>query len=205
MTRLCLHLILLGILGLAAPAVQGQITENNRRLSLPNSHLHRSYEAPVFVTGHLGLGGGFQYDHGLVNYGGSFIFRPESAASFLDFLQPLNSAMVLSLDYQKLTPTNRLLSADLILRHYFDDRGDDTTEVLPFFGLGLGSTDVNFPAAEGGGNSRYWSLLAEVGQEWFFRPNVVVVARLQYRHYSFGEAFVTTWSLSGAVGIPVPW
>jgi len=153
----------------------------------------------------LGVGGSFQFEHGKANYGGSFIFRPGSSANFFDFLSKLNSAMVLRLDYQALDSDSRNLSADLIVRHYFENRGTAETEVLPFLGLGLGASDMNLPAGSGATDSRYWSYLAEAGQEWFFRPNFVVVARIQYRLFNYGDVFVSTWAVSGAVGIPVPW
>lgn len=204
-TRSVNYVLTLVLMLLVAGTAQGQITENNSRLSLPNSRLHRPYDAPIFITGHVGIGGGFKYSPGEINYGASFIFRPGSSANFFDFLQKLKSAMVLQLDYQQLTETTRMVSGDLILRRYLNDRGDKETEVLPFIGLGVGASDVTLTAAEGGGSSRYWSGVVEVGQEWFFRPNFVVVARGQYRLYSHGEAQVSTWSVSGAVGIPVPW
>ena len=198
-------LLLAFVLCTLVSVAEAQITENNPRLSMPNSRLHREYEQPVFITGHLGLGGAFQHDQGKLNYGGSFIFRPGSAVNFLDFLYKMNTAMVLQLDVQNIGEDARAFSGDFILRRYFDDRGRDKTEVLPFVGLGLGATDVTLPADEGGGAARYWSFLGEVGQEWFFRPNVVVVARAQYRWFSSGDVFVSTWTVSGAIGIPVPW
>ncbi len=196
---------LLLLLMLMASVVQAQIAENNPRLSMPNSRLNRPYDAPVFITGHLGFGGSFQYGHGQLNYGGSFIFRPGSSANFFDFLQKLNSAMVLQLDYQELAPESRMFSGDLILRRYLAEGGGDGAEVLPFLGLGICATDVIMPAGSGIGNSRYWSWLMEAGQEWYFKPDFVLVGRAQYRHFSYGEAFVSSWTVSVAVGIPVPW
>ncbi len=189
----------------SATGARSQITENNRRLSMPNSRLHRPYQEPIFITGHLGLGGGLQYSPGQINYGASFIFRPGSSANFLDYLHKFNIAMVLQLDYQKLTAKTRMVSGDFILRRYLQDRGDEDIQILPFVSVGFGATDVSLTASEGGGNSRYWSGLLEVGQEWFFRPNMVFVARGQFRYFSYGEATVTTWSISGSVGFPVPW
>jgi hypothetical protein len=201
----CLVAILMGLVLGSATAAQGQITENNSRLSMPNSRLHRPFEAPIFITGHLGIGGGFQYSPGQINYGASFIFRPGSSANFLDFLHKFKSAMVLQLDYQQLTAPTRMISGDLILRRYLDERGDDDTQIMPFVSLGVGATDVTLTVAEGGGNSRYWSGLLELGQEWFFRPDVVVVVKGQYRYFSYDNTTVSTWSISGSVGIPVPW
>lgn len=190
---------------LLAATAQGQITENNDRLARPNSRLHREFAGPVFITGHVGIGGGFQYDQGLLDYGASLVFRPGSASRFLEFLHPLGCAMVLRLDHQELTSENRIYSGDLILRRYFANRGTKAAEVLPFCGVGVGASDLTLPADEGGGNARYWSWSLEAGQEWFFRPQVVVVARLQFRRFSYAGAFASTWSVSGAVGIPVPW
>lgn len=199
-----LFLVLVGLL-VGNPAV-ARVEPPNPRLSLPASRLGRPFEEPVFLTGHLGFGGGFQFDQGLPAYGASLVFRPGSAASFLDFLYDLNSAMVLRIDYQRITTdADRMLSADLILRRYFADRGTAETEVLPFVGLGIGSTDVTVPQEAGGGNSRYWSWLVEVGQEWYFSPRYVVIARAQYRRHSYGDFLVSTWTVSGAIGIPVPW
>lgn len=177
----------------------------NRRLEPPASSLHDSFTAPIFITGHLGFGGGLQHDQFQFNYGGSIIFRPEAAVNFLGFLGNINSAMVLQGDYQKLTPDSRILSGDLIVRHYFTDRGDAGTEVLPFLGVGLGASDVRIIAAEGNATARYWSWLVETGQEWYFKPNVIFVARIQFRHFSYNHVTATTWSVSGALGIPVPW
>ncbi len=190
---------------LAVSAASGQIAENNPRLALPARQLQRPYNAPVFITGHLGFGGSFQYGHGEPNYGASIVFRPGSSANFLNFLHNLHSAMVLRLDHQRLGLDGRIFSGDLIFRRYFSDRGSAETEVLPFVGLGLGASDVNAPPGDGAGNSRYWSYLAEAGQEWYFRPNVLVVARFQYRLFNYGDVFVSTWTVSGAIGIPVPW
>lgn len=190
---------------LAATAATAEITENNPRLALPESRLHRTHDAPIFITGQLGVGGGFQYEHGQVEYGAALIFRPGSAADFLDFLYGLNSAMVLQLDRQQLAPGSRILSGDLIIRHYLSDRGQAGNEVLPFVGIGFGASDLILPVADGGGGARYWSWLVEVGQEWYFRPHIVLVARAQYRHFSQGVAFATTWTVSGGIGLPVPW
>jgi hypothetical protein len=91
------------------------------------------------------------------------------------------------------------------VRRYFANRGDERSEVLPFVSLGVGASDVTLPRDEGGGNARYWSWLAAAGQEWFFKPKIVVVARIQYRRFSHDDTFVSTWSVSGAVGMPIPW
>lgn len=187
------------------PLASAQLAQNNPRLALPASGLHRQYEDPIFITGHVGVGGGFQYDQGQLAYGASLVFRPGSALNFLDFLAPLNAAMVLRLDHQQLTSANRIYSGDLVVRRYFANRGDDRTDVLPFFSFGGGASDVTLPADEGGGNARYWSWLLAAGQEWFFKPDIVVVARVQYRRFSYGAAFVSTWSVTGAVGLPIPW
>ncbi len=200
-----LMVLLIALPGVVSTGVQAQITENNPRLSLPSSRLHRDYEQPIFITGHVGLGGAFQYDQGKVNYGTSLIFRPGSAANFLDFLYNMNSAMVLRLDVQNIGDEARVFSGDFILRKYFEDRGREQSQVLPFVGLGIGASDVTLPLDAGGGGARYWSFTGEVGQEWYFRPQLVVVARAQYRWFSSGDVFVSTWTVSGAVGIPVPW
>ena len=202
--RWTLCTLLSGALLLSGGAAAAQLAENNPRLSLPNSRLHRDYEAPIFLTGHLGLGGAFQLEQGQLDYGASFIFRPGSSANFFQFLEKMNTAMVLRIDHQATGPQSRLFSGDLVFRRYLGDRGSGSTEVLPFFGVGIGATDAVVPASVGG-NSRYWSWLLEAGQEWYFRPNVLLVARFQYRHFSYGATFVTTWAVSGAVGIPVPW
>lgn len=193
------------LLGSAPVSALAQLAENNPRLAMPDSRLHRSFNAPVFITGHVGLGGGFQHQHGQLDYGASFIFRPGSSVNFLDALHKYNSGLVLRLDYQKLSPRNRIFSGDLIIRHYFGDRGGPQKEVLPFLGAGFGASDVTLLPRDGGGSSRYWSWVVGGGQEWNFRSEWVVVARVQYRHYSFGRAFITTWAATVAVGIPVPW
>ncbi len=188
-----------------AAGAEAQITKNNSRLSLPQSRLHRQNDQPVFVTAHLGLGGSFQYDQGEANYGGSFVFRPGAAANFLDFLYQMDTGLVLQLDLQDIGEGARVFSADFVLRRYFSDRGDEETQVLPFAGLGTGASDVTLPISAGGESARYWSFLGEIGQEWYFRPDMVVVAKAQFRRFSSGEVFVSTWSFSAAVGIPVPW
>jgi len=198
-------LLLIGFVSGSVAWAQPLVVERNQRLALPESRLHREYEGPVFITGHIGLGGAFQYKHGQIDYGASFIFRPASAANFLDILQKTNSGMVLRLDYQSLSPSKRLFSGDFLIRHYFGDRGQGNSEVLPFMGLGIGATDARLPSPSPVGSARYWSWLAEVGQEWYFRPQLVLVMRAQYRYFSYGRAFVTAWAVSAAVGVPVPW
>lgn len=204
--RMTSTILALSVMGTGpALAREASLTDDNPRLSRPDSRLNHPYEGPVFLTGHLGIGGAFSSDHGQVNYGSTIIFRPGSAVNFLEFLYP-HSAMVLQADYQRLTSEgDRLLSADLILRHYLGGRGGAATETLPFLGLGVGASDVRMPAAVGGDNSRYWSWLIEAGQEWSVTREYVVVARAQLRRYSYGGLRVTTWSLSGAIGIPLPW
>ncbi|MFT5232203.1 MAG: hypothetical protein ACI9UK_000527 [Candidatus Krumholzibacteriia bacterium] len=178
----------------------------NPRLEPPPSNLHTSsFDAPIFITGHLGFGGSLQYDQFQLNYGGSIIFRPKAAGNFLSFLDRINTGMVLQLDYQHLTSESRILSSDLVFRHYFDDRGDEKTEVLPFLGFGFGASDVRVITEEGNADSRYWSWLIEAGQEWSFKPNVMFVARFQFRNFSYNDVSATTFTISGALGLPLPW
>ncbi|MCB1183817.1 hypothetical protein KDM41_10315 [bacterium] len=190
--------------GVAATPEQPEPT--NRRLTSPQSRLHEPFAEPIFLTGHLAFGGASPFGHGYAGYGASLIFRPGSSANFFNFLYDWRSAMVLRLDYQKLDrQAGRAFSGDLILRRYLSDRGDHRAEVLPFAGLGFGATDVQVPPSDGGGNSRYWSWLVEVGQEWYFLHDYVLVARLQYRHFGYGGISMDAWAVSGAIGIPVPW
>jgi len=177
----------------------------NRRLEPPPSSLHDTFERSIFITGHLGFGGSLQYDQFQLNYGASIIIRPDAAGSFLDFLGRSNTGLILQLEHQQLTPESRMMSGDLIFRHYFNDRGDEETEVLPFFGVGAGASDVRINTAAGNAESRYWSWLIEMGQEWYFKPNVVFVARFQFRNFDYHQVAATTWSVSGALGIPIPW
>jgi hypothetical protein len=190
----------------AASAAEPRLTDGNDRLSRPRSHLHRSYDGPVFVFAQLGAGGSFQHDNLQYGYGGGIVFRPGSAAHFLDRLYDLDTGLVLQGDYQKVAADARLLSADGILRHYLDDRAvGESVEVRPFIGAGLGATDARIPASEGGGRDRYFSWLIEGGQEWVIDGRYLVLVRGQFRRYSHDGHNFSGWSLRVAGGIPLFW
>ena len=53
--------------------------------------------------------------------------------------------MVVQLDYLQIPDRGDITSADLIMRRYFNNRGDRKTEVNLFRGLGSGVSDIVRP------------------------------------------------------------
>ena len=78
--------------------------------------------------------------------------------------------MVVQIDYLEVPDGGRITSLDLIMRRYFNNRGDQKTEVNIFLGLGSGISDIKRPDANDIAGGDHWSILAEAGQEWFFKP-----------------------------------
>jgi len=183
----------------------GTVLAENPRLALPRSHLGQPEPAPIFLTGYLGFGGAPDYDLGSLGYGGQIIFQPGSASAFLNQLYSWNSSLIIQFDYQKVTEDSRILSADLIVRHYLSDRRlPETLEAL-FVGAGIGASHVRLPLGEPDSETSYFSFVAEMGKEWDLRRDLLVVTRFQFRYYNYGGYNVSTWAFSVGAGIPVPW
>ena len=126
-------------------AVVAQLAEGNSRLEPPRSQLGQPFENPVFLAGHLTYGGGFQKQPGDQGYGGALIFRPGSPVNIFDGLLNWRAGMVVQVDYLQIPDGGDITSADLIMRRYFNNRGDRKTEVNLFRGLGSGVSDIVRP------------------------------------------------------------
>ncbi len=179
----------------------------NRRLAMPASHLNRSpSEAPV-ICGTLGLGGAFSHQQGLPVAGAALIFRPAEAAGFLDFLYDWNTGMVLQGERLSLGRGARVLSADLILRHYRRGAGQGAPGgriAVPFWGGGLGATSASAGDSADMPGLKYWSLVAEGGQEWRFASGRLLMVKGQLRYFAKGGADYTSWTFVAGAGVPFP-
>jgi hypothetical protein len=187
---------------MAVPAA-AQLTEGNDRLSLPTSHLDEPFENPIFVTVHGAFGGGFQKQSGDWGYGCSLVFRPGSPINIFDGWWNWQTGMVVQVDYLKVPDGGDILSADLIMRRYFNNRGDRKTEVNMFLGLGSGVSRITRPDPNDIVNADHWSILVEAGQEWYFKPRFTFFLKGQYRWMINGGLTFRTWS--GLVGVGLTW
>jgi len=203
--RLVCGLILASLLVSTVALGQYNSGHSSSRLENPRGVLNQPFDSPIFLGAYGQLGGGLDHDQGQLGYGAFFMFRPGSASNFFRFLHDWNSSLVLQADYQKVSADSRILSGDLIIRHYLKDMRDDTTAVSPFFGAGIGASEVLLPPEEPITFQQYWSGLLEIGQEWNWRPDKMVFIKGQFRYYSFGGYNYSTWSLQAGAGIPLPW
>ena len=137
-------------------------------------------------------------------YGGAVVFKPGSAATFLDFLYAWNCGLVLQVDYQDLQANDSVLSGDGLVRRYLRDRGPGSTEVRLFLGLGLGATRFSEPGSNGNLYDTYWSGLAEVGQEWLTDGGFCFNLRAQYRLLLLHDHFHSAWQVVAGAGLPFP-
>jgi hypothetical protein len=181
-----------------------QLAEGNSRLSLPQSQLGQPFENPVFLAGHLAFGGGFQDQHGDQGYGGALIFRPGSPVNIFDGFMNWETGMVVQVDYLKIPEGGDIISADLIMRRYFNNRGDRETEVNIFLGLGSGISDIERPDPDDVAAGEHWSILAEAGQEWYFKPTHMLFIKAQYRWMINACRTWRTWSIMAGAGIAWP-
>jgi len=187
-----------------ADTANARLTEGNDRLKLPSSQLDRPFETPVFLAGHWTYGGGFQKQPADQGYGGSLIFRPESPVNIFTGLMNWQAGMVVQVDYMRIPEGGDVTSLDLILRRYFNNRGDRRTEVQPFLGLGTGAADVSLPDPDDNTSGEYWSILAEAGQEWFFKPSFLFLLKGQYRWLLNAGRTYGTWSVMVGAGFAWP-
>lgn len=178
----------------------------NPRLTLPRSRLGRPNDDPILLTGYAALGGGIDedWDHGLIGYGGAIVFRPASAAGFLDLLYDWNAGLVLQVDYQNLSDTDEVLAADIIARHYFGDRGYDGTEVMIFVGAGLGTARFSVPGSGGTLTDNYLCSAFELGQEWLVDGRGYFFLKGQFRYHLHQGYNYRVWSVQAGAGIPWP-
>jgi hypothetical protein len=191
---------------LAATAAAAPTTTANPRLEPPRSRLGRPFTAPILLLGYVGVGGGLEPGQDVLApaYGGGVIFRPGAAVNFLDFLYAWNCGLVLQADYQNLSDTDSVLSADGIVRRYLRDRGGGDTEVRLFLGLGVGATRFSEPGTSGREYDKYWSAVGELGQEWLIGGRWCFVLRGQYRVHLRQDHNHDAWQVVGGVGVPFP-
>ncbi len=197
-------IVVAAALALAGPARPADAPANPR-LTPPASRLGQPFDAPILLVGHLGLGGGLEDSHDTASLagGGAVVFHPGAAANFLSFLYDWNCGMVLQVDYQRLSDTDSVLSADGIIRRYFGDRGEGRTAVRLFAGVGLGVTRFSEPGT-GGRPDDYWSSLAEVGQEWLIGDKWLLMIRGQARVHLRPHHNHFAWQAVGGIGVPWP-
>ena len=198
-------LLLVSLLLVSPVLAQSSTRYTSKRLESPRATLNQPFDAPIFLGGYGQFGGGFDYDQGQPGYGGIIMFRPGSAANFLPFLYDWNSSLVLQVDYQKVSSTSRILSGDLIIRHYFDDMRDPHTKVSTFVGGGVGGSEVILPPGADKSHDQYWSFLVEFGQEWNYPERCIIFVKGQFRYYNYGGYNFSTWSVQAGFGFPLPW
>jgi len=202
---MALYILATGVLAVGLPSmVAAQLVEGNSRLELPPSHLGEPFENPIFLAGHFAYGGGFQNQGGDQGYGGSLMFRPGSPVNIFDSLLNWRSGMVVQIDHLKVPDGGDITSADLILRRYFNNRGDQKTEVNLFLGLGSGISRIDRPDPDDVAVGDHWSILAEAGQEWFFKPTHMFYLKAQYRWMINAGRTYQTWSVLVGAGLAWP-
>ena len=198
-------LILASLLLVSSALGQANAGYSSKRLERPRGTINQPFDAPILLGAYGQIGGGFKFDQGQPGFGALILFRPGRAANFFSFLYDWNASLVLQADYQKVSPDCRILSGDLIIRHYLQDMRDPATEVSPFVGVGFGGSEVTLPPGAGRPHDQYWSWLLELGQEWNYRVKYLLFVKGQFRHYSFGGYNYSTWSLQAGAGLPLPW
>jgi hypothetical protein len=189
---------------LPAAVSRAQVAEGNPRLAPPVSHLNEPFETPVFLTGHIGLGGDFDRQAVDVCYGGSLIFRPGHAVNIFSSFLDWTTGMVLQVDHLETPDGGSVLSGDLIARRYFGNRGDRSTEVRLFLGLGSGVSDVRRPGPADEATGQYWSIMVEGGQEWYFSNSFFFFFKGQYRWMINAGRTWRAWSVQAGLGVPWP-
>lgn len=200
-------LAMIGIYALTAGWADGayaQLAEGNDRLKLPPSQLGKPFENPVFLTGHWAYGGGFQNQSGDQGYGGSLIFRPGSPVNIFAGVLNWRAGMVVQVDYLQIPDGGDITSLDLILRWYFNNRGDSQTQFHPFLGLGTGAADISRPDPNDLASGDHWSILVEAGQEWYFKPTFMFMVKAQYHWYLNAGRTYRTWSVLVGAGLAWP-
>jgi len=185
-------------------AVAGSPDENPR-LSLPPSHLDAPFTSPVFATGYYGFGGGFRNQPGDSGYGGSLIFRPGSSVNPFGTLLDWNCSLVVQVDYLMIRSGGSILSGDLILRHYLNDRVGRDPAARLFLGVGTGASGIRLPDPADAANADYWSVLGEVGQEWDVGPGFMFFLKGQYRWMFDAGRTYQTWTAMVGFGAAWPW
>lgn len=185
-------------------AASAQLAEGNSRLALPPSQLNQPFETPIFLVGHVAFGGGFRDQPGDLGYGGSLVFWPGSAANIFSEFLGWNAGMAVQVDYLQIPDGGDITSADLILRRYFNNRGDRKIEVHPFLGIGSGVSKIGRPDPGDVAEGDHWSLLVEAGQEWHFKPTFMFYLKAQYRWMINAGRTYRTWSVRAGVGLAWP-
>ncbi|MBD3222767.1 hypothetical protein GF314_16170 [bacterium] len=176
-----------------------------------DSHVQRPHGQGIAYL--VVTGGGGQLadgDQPRPGYTISAVLRPHRAADFYHLLYAWNTALVLQVDKQGGGPA-RILSGDLILRHYLSDmRANDGGRAF-FFGLGAGLSHADWrtPAASAQGSPTVGSadaptFLAEFGLEWNLDPALVLMGKGQYRLYDRDGHDLSGWTLQAGAGLPLP-
>ena len=177
----------------------------NPRLKMPQSHLGPSADTPIFLAIHGQVGSALEYESGVFGYGADLLFRPGAAVDFLSFLYNWNAGVCMQIDYQNITDSETILSADFIVRKYLEDMRDPKGLSSPFLGLGFGASRVEFPAGISGSSNKYWSLVAEAGLEKTLKEKYLIWIKGQYRYYDHSDVNFSNLVLQVGMGIPLPW
>lgn len=182
-----------------------QLAEGNPRLALPPSRLNAPFTTPVFLVGHASWGGGFKDEEGDLGYGGALIFRPGHSVNIFSSFLNWNAGMVIQVDYLQVPDGGDIISGDLIMRRYFNNRGDQKTNVNLFLGLGTGLSDIRRPDPGDVAAGDHWSILVEAGQEWFFSNSTLFFVKGQYRWMINAGRTWRTWTVMAGLGVAWPW
>lgn len=189
----------------AAVPAQDDLATTSPRLAPPPSRLQEPFDAPILVGLFMSAGGGTGEGQDPLEpgYGGMIVMRP-GAVNFLEFLYRWNLGLVLQVDYQNLSATDDVLSADGILRHYFGDRGRDQTAVRFFLGAGIGATRFTVPGTDGTATNKYFSGVLEIGQDWLVSSKWYFCLKGQYRVQLQPHQHYEAWQVQLGVGAPWP-
>ncbi len=164
----------------------------------------------VFVYGSLSLGGTSRHDAFQAGYGLGLVFRPHAAADLWRPLFEWNTAIVVEAARRPVASDRRLLSGQLLLRHYGRDWRRAAVGASPFLGAGMGIASATYPrdAGEGDGGTaadKWFMPLFEAG--WELSPDGASLFMVCARYHVYRHAGLdyTGWSLHLGAGIPAPW
>lgn len=162
------------------------------------SHIDRPVQrgpSYVFAGGGFGAlpgGSGTGYTLGL-------LLRPLRASDLVPASFAWNTGLLLGVDVQSAGAGTKLVSGDLVLRHYLRDMRVEPGGRSGYLGVGVGLSTLSAPA--GGGNG--FSVLLQVGLEREVKWKLVVLLGAQYRLYRIAGQDDGTWSAKAGLALPV--
>ena len=183
--------------------------------------LNRSLDRPIhpqtiFITLGPTLGASPGYAAFRPGISGSIVFHPASAADFTPSLFYWNTGIVLHGEYRVVDADRNLLTASYVLRRYLGDMRRTPPRIASFVGAGAGVALGRYPAwrahaedpdrlVQYEAESYYFSFLAEFGYEFAPAPDLMVAAKVQWRHFTHDPLDYSNWTVHLQVGIPLPW